>query len=204
MLNLWNMLQANPTLFDGIELPERLESDDVVNAILLEGAQLAPIYGDPGLLHEMILHYFHTRLWVHQQLVDLLDLEYDPISNYDRTETSSDTDGGSKTINRSRMSAAHSETSGSASRDVSAYDSSTMQPSEASTTGGESGSFGVDHGHDTESTTGTRSHTSRIKGNIGVTTSQQMIESSVELMGIMDVYRYISLDFIHTFCIMVY
>lgn len=204
MLNLWNMLQENPNLFNGIELPDALDQTDIVNAILSEGAQLAPIYGDPDLLHQMIGHYFKTRLWIHQQLVDLLALKYDPISNYDRREESDEESGSKRDLDRTRQTDAEGTTGGTAGRSVSAYDSNTMQPSESSETTGESTSNVTDQTSEGEKEDRTRTFKSRITGNIGVTTSQQMIESSVELMGIMDVYRYIALDFLHTFCIMVY
>lgn len=196
MLRLWNLVQAKPDIFDGIVLPEGLDHDDVVNAILLEGADLPPIYGDPALFQEMSEHYFRTRFRIHAQLVELVSIEYDPISNYDRIEESEERE----VIEGSRAQSTTSTSEGSASREVSAYNADTMQPSDASSTSGSASASG----EESEARDITRGRSSRIKGNIGVVTSQQMLESSYELMGISDVYRYISRDFIHTMLITVY
>lgn len=51
--------------------------------------------------------------------------------------------------------------------------------------------------------TGTIRHTSRIHGNIGVTTAQQMIEAELELRK-MDIYNLIVKEFIKMFCLGVY
>ena len=117
-------------------------------------------------------------------------------------------------------------TSGEVENTVSAFNADTYQPddhtdstttSDTSTeteTGGTSANTGTSQktGSGTSQKTGsgkeTGTHsgqeTAHIHGNIGVTTSQQMIESSIELLGVSDVYRYITADFIKTFCIRCY
>lgn len=61
---------------------------------------------------------------------------------------------------------------------------------------------------DTTTDNGTSSNTSEhsgvINGNIGVTTSQQMLESEMTLWGKIDIYRDTAEMFIQDFCIMVY
>lgn len=61
---------------------------------------------------------------------------------------------------------------------------------------------------DATSDSGTSSNTSEhsgvINGNIGVTTSQQMLESEMTLWGKIDIYRDTAEMFIQDFCIMVY
>lgn len=61
---------------------------------------------------------------------------------------------------------------------------------------------------DTTSDNGTSSnnseHTGEIYGNIGVTTSQQMLESEITLWGKIDIYRDTAEMFIQDFCIMIY
>lgn len=105
---------------------------------------------------------------------------------------------------------------------VSAFDSSAYQPSEKVTdsrTNREdekeiSGSYSDDltHGRKDETTygkvdtvthTGTEGYSSRIHGNIGVTTSQQMIESELELRKY-DIYSDIAARFEREFIVQVY
>lgn len=232
MVKLWNMLQQLPTLFDSIVLPEALDHDSMVNSILFEAAELPPIYTDPALLKQMIDHYFKTRLAIHSQLVSVLSSEYDPIENYNRYEerttsgtnavTKSETENISTSESGTTSGTVNSSTSGSTSGEVenkvSAFNADTYQPdnhtdstttSDTQTeteTGGTSSNTGTSQktGSGTENGTHSGSETSHIHGNIGVTTSQQMIESSIELLGVSDVYRYITADFIKTFCIRCY
>lgn len=74
--------------------------------------------------------------------------EYDPISNYDMQEDSEDTD--------------EAETSGSSTESSTSFDSTTQKETGMTESSGESSN--------------TNTHTLTRKGNIGVTTSQQMIE----------------------------
>lgn len=232
MVKLWNMLQQLPTLFDGIALPEGLDHDSMVNSILFEAAELPPIYTNPALLKQMIIHYFKTRLAIHSQLVSVLSLEYDPIENYNRYEerntsgSNEVTKTDSETVNTTEngttsgtvTSSVSGSTSGEVENKVSAYNADTYQPddhtdssttSDTSTeteTGGTSSNTGSSQktGSGTETGSHSGKETAHIHGNIGVTTSQQMIESSIELLGVSDVYRYITADFIKTFCIRCY
>lgn len=220
MVKLWNMLQQLPTLFDGIALPEGLDHDSMVNSILFEAAELPPIYTDPELLKQMIIHYFKTRLAIHSQLVSVLATEYDPIENYNRYEERSTS--GTNAVTRSNSenvtnsgtvtSSTQGSTSGEVENKVSAFNADTYQPddhTDSTTTNDtqtetETGGTSATTGSGTENGTHSGQETAHIHGNIGVTTSQQMIESSIELLGVSDVYRYITADFIKTFCIRCY
>lgn len=208
MVKLWNMLQQLPTLFDGIALPEGLDHDSMVNSILFEAAELPPIYTDPALLKQMITHYFKTRLAIHTHLVSVLSLEYDPIENYNRYETRSTS--GTNAVTRSNSGTVTSSTNGSTSGEVenkvSAFNADTYQPDDHtdSTTTSDTQTETETSASDTENGTHSGQETAHIHGNIGVTTSQQMIESSIDLLGVSDVYRYITADFIKTFCIRCY
>lgn len=220
MVKLWNMLQQLPTLFDSIILPDALDHDSMVNSILFEAAELPPIYTDPALLKQMINHYFKTRLAIHSQLVNVLSTEYDPIENYNRYEERNTS--GTNAITRSNTenvtnsgtvtSSTNGSTSGEVENTVSAYNATTYQPddhTDSTTTSDtqtdtETGSTSASTGSETENGTHVGMENSHIHGNIGVTTAQQMIESSINLLGVSDVYRYITADFIKTFCIRCY
>lgn len=220
MVKLWNMLQQLPTLFDNIALPDELDHDSMVNSILFEAAELPPIYTDPALLKQMINHYFKTRMAIHSQLVSVLATEYDPIENYNRYEERSSS--GTNAVTRSNSenvtnsgtvtSSTQGSTSGEVENKVSAFNADTYQPddhTDSTTTNDtqtetETGGTSATTGSGTENGTHSGQETAHIHGNIGVTTSQQMIESSIELLGVSDVYRYITADFIKTFCIRCY
>ena len=92
--------------------------------------------------------------------------------------------------------------SGSLTNKVAGFDSATLVDHDESI----SSASGTDR---TELTHGetiddTASRTSRIHGNIGVTTSQQMLESELDIAPRLNFYRFIAEEFKKRFCILVY
>ena len=61
----------------------------------------------------------------------------------------------------------------------------------------------MQHGEKIEDST-SNSHTSRIHGNIGVTTSQQMLEQELEVAPKLNITNYIVDSFKKRFCLLVY
>ena len=126
-----------------------------------------------------------------------LSAEYNPIHNYEMTETESPDITRTRTPNITRenitTTQADVQTTGttSTSKDVYGFNSGATGVPQDSTTGSTSTTVTMspssnkvtdtdsETGTETETTTGTRSLTR--SGNIGVTTSQQMIESELEL-----------------------
>ena len=121
------------------------------------------------------------------------------------------------------MSATGTTSSGSSNtqRDVSAYDSSNFEPreKESGTTGsaGSGDGFALNHGTDANKSNSIRNasdsvstsgaeqmkHTAHLYGNIGVTTSTQMLEDFLRVERF-TIYEEIADMFVTEFCIMVY
>ena len=157
------------------------------------------LYSDPWALQNFISVWADREQATFQRWVDALAIEYAPLENYDRHENWTDTldsDGTSRTTGTNDTS-----TSGTVTTDVSAYDSSSYQPKDKVTS-----SETIDN-DTTENNTSTLDnegvHTGRIHGNIGVTTSQQMLESELDL-GYWNIYSRITDMFLKEFCIMIY
>lgn len=186
-------------LFKGLTLPEGLAKKTLTDNILLEGGEFEVLYSDPWALQNFISVWADREAATFQRWVDALAIEYAPLENYDRHEDWTDTldsDGTSRTTGTNDTS-----TSGTVTTDVSAYDSSSYQPKDKVTS-----SETIDN-DTTENNTSTLDnegvHTGRIHGNIGVTTSQQMLESELEL-GYWNIYSRITDMFLKEFCIMIY
>ena len=190
-MNLINLMNYDPELFSGVVLPDGMEAADIVNAIQMECATLTPVYSDPSLFKQMIGHYFKSRLQIHQKLWDTLSLEYDPISNYDRQEIS--------TRNTSSTSSGVNTGSGNSTNinEISPFNASGYTPDSKATNSSSTTASNSDQ------STGTDRYTSHVYGNIGVTTSQQMIESE-RAVSRFDIYREIAADFSKTFFIQIY
>ena len=186
-------------LFKGLTLPTGLAKKTLTDNILLEGGEFEVLYSDPWALQNFISVWADREQATFQRWVNALAIEYAPLENYDRHEDWTDTldsDGTSSTTGTNDTS-----TSGTVTTDVSAYDSSSYQPKDKVTS-----SETIDN-DTTERNTSTLDnegvHTGRIHGNIGVTTSQQMLESELDL-GYWNIYSRITDMFLKEFCIMIY
>ena len=186
-------------LFKGLTLPEGLAKKTLTDNILLEGGEFEVLYSDPWALQNFISVWADREAATFKRWVDALAIEYAPLENYDRHEDWTDTldsDGTSNTTGTNDTS-----TNGTVTTDVSAFDSSSYQPKDKVTS-----SETIDN-DTTESNTSTLDnegvHTGRIHGNIGVTTSQQMLEAELDL-GYWNIYSRITDMFLKEFCIMIY
>lgn len=190
-MNLINLLEYDENLFSGMVLPAGMDNQTMVNAILLEDGTLTPVYSDPSLFKQMIGHYFQSRLSIHTRIWNALHLEYNPIENYDRKEDSTRTTSDS--------------TSGSSTGTGNGTDVSQVSPFNTGDFANDSKSTNSTSSSATnsEESSGSDVYTSRVHGNIGVTTSQQMIQSEIDL-AMYDIYRRIAADFSRTFFIQVY
>ena len=199
MITLLDVMTEAPGLFDGISLPEGIDRDTLVNQILFEGCTLYPIYQDPVLLKSMINHYFLMRYQIHYELSETLAYDYEPLENYDRTEDRTHNASGTEGINRERNT--DSTSSGTTEQQVSAFNEDTYQPqskSISSATQGTDEGETIDREHADEGTEHVRIH-----GNIGVTTSQQMLESQRNVVQF-SLYDFIAKHFIKKFMIGLY
>lgn len=186
-------------LFKGLTLPEGLVKKTLTDNILLEGGEFEVLYSDPWALQNFISIWADREQATFNRWVDALAIEYAPLENYDRHEDWTDTLDSDGTNNTTGTN--DTQSSGTVTTDVSAYDSSNYQPKDKVTS-----SETIDN-DTTESSTSTLDnegvHTGRIHGNIGVTTSQQMLEAELDL-GYWNIYSRITDMFLKEFCIMIY
>ena len=192
-------INAGSDLFSELTLPEGLDKQTLTDNILLEGGEFETVYSDPNALRNYIGIWARREADTFKRWVDALAIEYAPLENYDRHEDWTDTldsDGTSRTTGTNDTS-----TSGTATTDVSAYDSTGYQPKEKMTTSETIDNDTTENNTSTLDNTGR--HTGRIHGNIGVTTSQQMLESELDLV-YWNIYSRITDMFLKEFCIMIY
>lgn len=213
----------NGDLFDGVVFPENIDRETVINNILLESMPFEVYFTDPNFLHDAITMWGKKYEWTFNKWAKALELEYDPISNYDRHEEWDDSGSRDNTKNENTDSSVSTKTDTNGRGDtyydnttdhyVWAYDSGEKAQDEQ--TIDESGTRVIDEQHSTgsssgnEKTTGTEKETTKNKrtgrawGNIGVTTSQQMLQSEFDIAN-WNVIQHITDTFLHEFCIMVY
>ena len=191
-MTLYGMYQYDPTLFDGVILPEGMDKALMVNQIIRQSGDLFPYYQVPPQVKAAITEWFTRRKANFAKLWQGFTAEYNPIENYDRQEDSTETPNITHTLSNSGQDASTNEA------DVQGYNGTDYVPNSRTKSSGTSSTKGTD----TES--GTRTYTSRIHGNIGVTTSAQMLAGELTLRRSLDIYALIAEEFENDNLIQVY
>lgn len=162
-LSLLGLYQYNEQLFDGLRLPGGVNKDAFVDNLLAETAEFEVLYPDAEFMANMISMWSAKELPVWEKLEETLHYDYDPISNYDRHEESTNT--GESLGKVAGYNAADLVNSSGASTDV--------------------------------------KRKARMWGNIGVTTTQQMIEEERRVSEF-NISDYIIDSFKRRFCLLIY
>lgn len=182
------------TLFDNITIPEQLDKDELIKKILIDSGEYPCIFTDLDFLKMSIENFFKIHNKTFQKWCNVLDMEYNPLENYDRIEDWTDN------LNSGTSASTSSNSGGNttSTNKISAYDSDVLHNNTSDTV--------VSTDNASASNTETRSdastHSGRIHGNIGVTTSQQMLQSEWDVSKL-NVYTSITEMFLNEFCIMV-
>lgn len=222
-LSILGLYQREPTLFDELELPGSMNKDVLIDNILYEAAPLEAYYPDPNFMKFMIGRWSFMNQSVWQKLYDTTILEYNPIFNYDRTEEWSENEQmlDKRTLTGKEMETSTDNSSGEirssgtvqSELNVSGYNESSYVPREqtietpdtlTSNTSETDRIVSIDK-NDTENMDRKRDNirTGRAFGNIGVTTTQQMIQQERETV-LFNMYKVITDSFIERFCLMIY
>ena len=180
LMHLWD-----GDLFDNITLPSGMDKTTVVNQIMLDNGLLEVVYPQHELLKGLIKAHFLARQLDYQRLWDAVSQTYNPLYNLDRKNTL--TEKTERTDNATGTTASTNENK------VSAFDSSTYQPSEELT--GSTNSNTETQGQDV--------HTleSHEEGSIGVITPQDMLRREFDIRRDWNIYKFISMDFRDNFMI---
>lgn len=208
------------------------EKQTTVGNILAECAELECLFADPDTMKTMIGLWSKLNISVWERIFTASQLDYNPIENYNRTELETISDDRTDTHSGNdvnRLSGTDTETtSGSNTQtnagtdtqtnSITSYDSNTQYVHDTSSlqhghtvTDNGSGSASTSYGKTETLTHGEKvvhegditrnNHTS---GNIGVTTSQQMLEQEIEVSAKLNVIKMIVESFKERFCLLVY
>jgi len=211
-LSLLGLYRWNPKLLDTLQLPSGLNREAVISELLLQCAEVEILYPDPDFLSTAVGNWSTVMLPIWTKLYATTQLEYDPISNYDRHEEWTDTNTGSMTGSSQGSSGHNSQSTNNDTTDTQTGRTGFnvnegMQPSgqqRSTVQGTVTGTDSINDSNETQTdSSSTSKRTGRAWGNIGVTTSQQMIESERSVASY-NVVQQIVHDFQDRFCIMIY
>lgn len=187
-LTLNGLYQFDNSLFDNLELPSELTKDTCIQVILEKCGEFPLLYPDFDYMKYAIGLFSKKWEWTLNKWAKAINIEYDPLYNFDRHEIYTDT---SKTK-------AESNTNATSLNEVSAFnDIDSANPNMKPTSKATSEAGGTNQGE------GTNTHEGRLYGNIGVTTSQQMLQSELNL-GYWNIYNEIANLFSTEYCIRIY
>ena len=180
-----------------------LDKDLLIANILSELGELSLVYTDPDTLRKMIEIWskINKRPWT--QLWETLLYKYNPIWNKDGKYTDERHLNTSGTTDGTRNGNTSASGSGTVNHNVTGYDNDTYKPNTQDTSSASSSGTSAEATH--EGKTGNESEmTTHIEqGNIGVTTTQQMIREQREVVEF-NLYTYIMESFKERFCVMTY
>ncbi len=216
------LLDWDPSIFDDMVLPEDLDDENgVVRGLIKDDIVLR--HGDtPLFIPEPTVMKYYIKSWstkmqpIFTRYYNACIAEYDPIENYNRseyrTETREDTMGNTRTLDTTNTVDGEVNESGTDTTEsgVSAENVVTFSPdtktertpdlkTENDVTTTDSGTITDDGSYD-----GSLTIDSNIHGNIGVTTSQQMLEQELSIIPKLDIIRIISDSWAAEFCLAVY
>lgn len=178
----------NKNLFEKLILPAGIDKETLIDNILLKSSEFELIYSNPYFMVDAIGAWSmkHKRTFVKWQ--EALDLEYNILDNYDRTEEWTD-EGSVK-------SEAHDTSNSNSTNRRSAFDSNDFENDSQSD---------ISTGSNTNNQAENKViHTGRIRGNIGVTSSMDLIQKQLDLVSNFNIYEKITDLFISEFCILLY
>ncbi len=214
------ILDADNTIFNNMVVPRGINLSDVVDNIIFKYGDAPLMVPDPAVMKYYIKNWSRKRIAQWQRFLDAVNLEYDPIENYDRREERSSQLQHGHTI-KTDDDLKHGEniktdddlTHGlTVENQISADNATTYQADSKGVNSGQDqrdiseAHSGTDERDISEAHSGTdtTTETSRIHGNIGVTTSQQMLQSELDLIPALSLIDYITEDFHTEFCLYVY
>ncbi|MBQ1778501.1 MAG: hypothetical protein IIZ93_10130 [Acidaminococcaceae bacterium] len=213
------------TIFDRMHIPMSTDETDpwpfvsrdiIVQNILMDTMDLEVLYPDPDFMKEAIRVWSLAMQDSWQHIAEALYKRYEPLENYDRQEEW--TDEGTRTDNLTEKNNGGMTGSGSVSETTGGnittskkgYNSGAWVAGEKQDSTGSVSNTTTDSTttNNTRTNTGTvgnkGEHKGRVHGNVGVTTSQQMLEAEIKLRAEYQLTFIITNDFKRRFCLLVY
>lgn len=190
-MSILGLYYINPDIFSDMVYPQELNKDTLIDNILAECAELEVCYPDPVYMQQLIRIWSEKELSNWQKLYDTTALTYNPIWNVDAHITETET----RDLH-STMDSVESGT-GSTVNSKTGYNDNTFVNAEQDVANNN-----VDR-NNAGSDTGTITRTTERGGNIGVTSSQQLIREERDIAQF-NVYDYITDSFKRRFCLLIY
>lgn len=220
LLTLNSMLDYYGNTFDNIVIPDGADKEVLIDTIRDYCGDNECRYYEPVKLKKMVEVFFKMHQYKYERLWLSTQQEYEMIENYDRKEETTENIKGDTTRSNKGSAETTTDTTSIADRtknssninSVSAYnaqdfsnkDKAVLESSESDTDTNNMRSNASGTSEDKENENRNRTVSTRAHGNIGVTTSQQMIRSEREDVANFSWYYTVAMDFEDAITISVY
>lgn len=163
-LSFNGLLTGYPELFDDLKVPDSVSKETVCNQLLFDTLELEVLYADGPTMRRALSVYSETMLPSWTRYAAALGLKYDVLASDDRTRTTDHAGNSSGTNKRAYgvkgtttrtpdlTTTGQNNGSDSTTRDVTGFDSGTLQTAERSTTALGTGNTITSSGTDTTTT----------------------------------------------------
>lgn len=186
-LSFNGLLSGYPELFDDLKVPDSVSKETVCNQLLFDTLELEVLYADGPTMRRALGVYSETMLPSWTRYAEALGLEYDALASDDRTRTADHAGTSGGTINRTNgvkgtttrapnlTTTGQNTGSDSTTRDVTGFDSGSLQTAEKSTTALGTGNTITSSGTDTTTTdqTTTDNNTSELHDGYNDTVTEK-------------------------------
>lgn len=180
-LSLLGLYNYDPTLFDGLQLPDGIDKDTIISGLILETAELEVIYPDIDVCKTAIETYSAMRLHAWQNMYNVLyRKDYDPFTNVERHEE--------RTVTQKR----DLDASGSGNMGVAAYNESGYTDREKTETANK------------EAENVLTKDVFDVKGDSAISDTQDLIRKETDLRQTYELNQIIIRDLRDRLCLLVY
>lgn len=195
-LSIAGLYSFNDHLFDDMYIPESLDRDTVVASIIMETEGLEALYIDIPFMMNAIKYWSITMRHKWDKLVASMNFEYNPIWNKDGVRIHTEEENKSS----ERDETVADNTASTSNNFGAGFNTTSGLTNRERDTVQNSGQVKTDD--DLKESTKRESKDVE-QGNIGVTSTQQLIKEEREVADI-NIYSIIAKDFKQKFCIQVY
>lgn len=193
----------NEDLFKELQTPDGIDKETLKDNIIMECGKMELLYPDFEFMQYMIGIWSRKNQWTMEKWASVLTAEYNPLHNYDRYEEW--TDDGSRDASGTGSGSVDQDQTGNNTdlNQVNTYNDDRFHDETRSTMDTASTSETSSTSEYKDTSTDKNVHSGHIYGNIGVTTSMELLESQADL-GRFNVYDQITALFKSEFCLLIY
>lgn len=183
-VTMLGLYEYDDTLFDSLVLPPALDKDIFVNTFLTEHGEAPVTYPDWDYMRFYITSWGAKWYDSIERICAVMADDYNPLDNYNRHEEYTDTESTDSEYS----------SDGTSENQVSAYNVNTYQP-DTKEINNASGETGTDR---------ELKHNAHLWGNIGVTTSQQMLNEELKIREQKNIYSIVASMLYEEVCYYIY